>query len=178
MDVIMKAFHKKRLMKLVELLQRIEPEKFDIDQWMSTDFDSLYNDKSPSTKKPVKAEECGSAGCGMGWATTIPSFRKAGLLLFRNVSTYDRTVISRGCQVVLTDLKTKKPIASEYEAAALFFGLDFDQAMAIFHPNGYPRDKITTPMMVSRKIRKLLGNPDLWKNGQRWYHRSHHRSHI
>ena len=113
----MKAFHKKRLLKLVELLEKLPRKRFDYDHWVGSDWKG----------KPDLS--CGTTACAFGWATTIPSFRKAGLHL---QSGYDYTdVIFKGRR--------------GFWAASEFFGLSEEEAENLFSPEGSAYYMIETP---------------------------------
>ena len=155
----MKAYQRKRLEKLADFLETIPPEKFDMQVWMKVSFTALSNLHKSEVYddlvlEPVDANVCGTAGCALGWATTIPSFRKAGLRLFNKVKKDGNTLTSWGCTVRLVDPKTGQFIATTYEAAAIFFGLTDDEATDLFCFWHYGRG--STPKSVARKIRNLL----------------------
>lgn len=57
-----------RLLKLARFLDTLPPERFYFGRWASA----------------VCIDDCGTTACAMGWATTIPAFRKLGLRLFNN----------------------------------------------------------------------------------------------
>ena len=156
----MKAYHRQRLEKLVDLLEKkIPPEKFDMKLWMRVSFTALSDLHKSSVYddlvlEPINANICGSAGCALGWATTIPSFEKAGLRLFNKVKKDGNTLTSWGCIVRLVNPKTGEFIASTYDAAAIFFGITYDEAVGLFSFWEYGPEP--TPKSVARKIRKLL----------------------
>src|SRR4051812_34205362 len=60
--------HARRLLKLANKLETVPRKKFDMGQWWGPVRDAQEN-------------VCGTAGCALGWATTVPSFRAAGLSL-------------------------------------------------------------------------------------------------
>ncbi len=58
--------NKRRLRTLQKFLRtKVDPDRFDMDRWAG----EIKNGKPA----------CGTSACALGWATTIPSFRKAGL---------------------------------------------------------------------------------------------------
>lgn len=62
---------KRRLLKLAAFLEKLPPERFDYDRWVGNDW----------LGEPDLS--CGTAACALGWATTIPEFRRLGLRLSR-----------------------------------------------------------------------------------------------
>lgn len=86
--------------------------------------------------------ECGSSACALGWATTIPSFRKAGLRL------YYKSANAR-CYVQYN--KERHPVS----AASKFFNISEDDAQHIFTDwaHVYGAKAINE---VCRKIEKLV----------------------
>lgn len=61
----MKAFQRKRLLKLADYLYTIPNRKFDLSCW-----------------------ECGTTACAMGYACKMPSFNRAGLRLIHGTPKY------------------------------------------------------------------------------------------
>ena len=61
----MKAFQRKRLLKLADRLDTVPNRKFDLACW-----------------------ECSTAACAMGYACRMPAFNKAGLKFVNSVPTY------------------------------------------------------------------------------------------
>ncbi len=64
--------YKRRLLKLADFLDTVPEERFNFRKWVNNDWGG-------------KADlSCGTQACALGWATTIPSFRKLGLRLIKN----------------------------------------------------------------------------------------------
>jgi len=154
--------NRKRLEKLADFLETNpllqKKGKFDLNTWMSSyDMmrDSMYQklakktENLPAFDKNCNPIECRTVGCAMGWATTIPSFRKAGLKL-----QLDNDGIAEIC------LKTKDGYFTEMRAAEVFF--DFDQfdhyriPELLFLPHYYLEKKRRNPKAVAKRIRELL----------------------
>ena len=128
----MKFYHKNRLLKLADLLDTVPETKFNLKEWVL--------DKQLGISEDVnKIKECGYAGCAVGWATTIPSFRKAGLRLYYKGSHY------------VQYKEEKHPIS----AASKFFNISEFDARDIFADwtNMYGAKAINE---VCRKIEKLV----------------------
>ena len=81
---------------------------------------------------------CGTAACALGWATTIPAFRDAGL--YRD-ECGDPTF----------------GFACGLGAGANFFGLTAEQSSHLFWPYSYGKNDDKSPRGVAARIRELLG---------------------
>ena len=151
----MNAYQRKRLEKLAEFLKTVPPEKFDMEQWMDTEDATDATERSRDV--PVDANACGTVGCAMGWATTIPSFRKAGLRLFRITNYLGQP--SSACHVALVDKKTGH-ISSDFSAAADFFGISISESEKLFSPDHYKENQRKNPKFVSKRITNFLKQYD------------------
>lgn len=106
----------RRLLKLADFLDALPPARFDYGVWVRSDWQGS-SDLS-----------CGTAACALGWATTIPEFRKMGLRLVRR-------------------FKSGVPVYKSREgasAAAAFFGVTDEEAFYLFVRNVHktrPRSK-------------------------------------
>jgi len=63
------SVYKKRLLKLADVLRKLPEAKFDYGSWVGNNW------------KGKSDLSCGTTACALGWATTIPSLRRAGLRL-------------------------------------------------------------------------------------------------
>lgn len=114
--------NKERLIKLAEHLEtKVPANRFDMGRWgmLALGATSLV--------------ECDSAACALGWATTVPEFRKEGLKLASGM-------------VFLGNL-------TGYEAASALFGITESQASALFH--GLNREH-EEPKDVAERIRTFV----------------------
>jgi len=120
-----KHYHKKRLLKLADFLLTVPAEQFNMKNW--------------ALKEKNGKPACGTVACACGWATTIPSFRKAG---FRLVGTEFRP-----------ELEYKG--SYQFYAAAKFFDISVVDAEYLFHPAsyGFYNPKIKT---VTDRIKKFV----------------------
>lgn len=127
-------WHRNRLLKLVKLLRTKKvANHFNLDDWANKELGEF-------TKKKV---DCGTEACAVGWACTIPSFRKAGLKL------------ANSHEII-------EPMFNEYRglsAAAQFFGMSYRESEQHFHPVGYPEGydengnwRKATPKDVANKL--------------------------
>lgn len=60
----MKKVYAKRLLKLADFLEALDPEDFDYSTWCNARW----------TGEP----SCGTTACALGWATAMPCFRRLG----------------------------------------------------------------------------------------------------
>lgn len=111
---------KNRLLKLADFLETVDKNRFDLSLWRELRF-------SPS--------KCGTVACAVGWATTIPSFKKAGFTFESNAPKY----------------KTY----DSWEAVTKFFSLDNLDAFYLFSIFDY-NDENPTPKMVTKRIRSFV----------------------
>lgn len=135
-----------RLGKLATQLFTVKPARFDFVRWVGDDW------------RGAPDLSCGTTGCAVGHATTIPAFQKAGLRL-------SYSPIGKNHYPCFNGL-------SHFEAVKSFFGISHSQALYLFHPAGVP-DAITapearglpgfsglgrdaTPKKVARRIREFI----------------------
>lgn len=138
--------YKRRLLKLADFLEKLPKEKFDYGVWAE--------DQTHSGKCDSRMTACGTAGCALGWACTIPSFRRLGVRL--DVSTtgncaYPVTVNGRG-----------KPDYGATEVAQLLFGLNPNEANYLFYEGTSSNYYLHSPKNVAKKIRKFAEKKN-WK---------------
>lgn len=137
-----------RLNKLLDLFENFDEKvngKFDLSIWAR----ELDNDKP----------KCGTAACALGWATAIPSFRKAGFRLVK-----DDFFSRENDHVNLKWKPAYKDIEDlPFTAAAYFFGITIKDADDAFDSDG---SKVTRKQMISR-LKKLIKKNEkrLAKNG-------------
>lgn len=65
----MKKVHAQRLLKLAKFLDELPEERFDLATWVGRSW------------KGKQDLSCGTTACALGWACTIPEFRKLGARL-------------------------------------------------------------------------------------------------
>lgn len=131
----------KRLLRLAKRLDRVKPERFNINKWVGDSWEGKQD------------LSCGTSACALGWATTIPEFSKAGLKLYRPNGALQAFVAFSGKGGI------KQPYAHSQALtnAAAFFGLDDETAREIFWPDSYPMDSFAvTPRVVARRIRAIV----------------------
>lgn len=128
----MNATGKRRLLKLADFLENMPRNKA---------FDMSVIASNIDAGQPA----CGSSACAIGWATAIPSFRRAGLRLNQ------RGRVRHG----------NKRCGGAYTAAAKsFFSLDFGEATHLFGDNWLPSAGLTARKNAVKRIRKFVAQQD------------------
>lgn len=98
-----------RLLRLAKFLRTLPPERFDYSLWVGAD----WNGKSLNS--------CDTTACALGWATMIPSLRRAGLVL-------KKYTFSEGGYVGLRHDTRSVSL----DAAAEVFGISEEEAHQLF----------------------------------------------
>jgi len=112
----MNKHHINRLEKLYTFLGTVKPEKFDFSSW-------AQGSHCGDIEQNINA--CGTTACAMGWAGSMPEFRKRGLkLVWKQNST--------GGFVIFTDQDGESFYGDE--AGEVFFGLTAKEANYLFIP--------------------------------------------
>jgi hypothetical protein len=136
----MKKFHIDRLEKLYNFLGTIKPSKFYFGAWGTTDSVSSITSHM---------NVCGTTACALGWAGSIPEFRKRGLKLV-----WDEVRLE--AWVEYKDSKGNEYVSED--AGAEFFGLTDAEAYKLFIPDdlaGFGTDDM--PLSQYRKLlRKFI----------------------
>lgn len=127
--------YKKRLEALADFLVTVSPKKFDFSQ-----FASATNLGEPN---------CGTVGCALGWACTMPKFQNLGLRL---AQTDERTI-----EPILPDADLEG-----WTVAMYLFDLTTEDAQYLFipmyrHPElGFGEARSATPKQVAEHIREFI----------------------
>lgn len=111
--------YKRRLLQLVDKLRKLPVKRFNYSTWVGKDWAGA-SDLS-----------CGTTACALGWATTIPALRRAGLRL-GHLPGEDIDSFQPFAPHMLGD--TPSYDSAEY-AAAEVFGLSLDEYEYLFIPN-------------------------------------------
>lgn len=120
----------KRLMKLIEFMEKLPKkanEHFSMWRWIKHRGEDDHG--FGKYIRPGDPMTCGTTACALGWAATVPSFRKAGLKVYAEEDGPDN-----------------------YDVAVRFFDLDHMQFEEIF--GGTNDDK--TPKQWAKRVRKLV----------------------
>lgn len=114
--------YKNRLLKLADFLEKLPRKKFDYDHWAGRDWEGKCD------------LSCGTTDCALGWATTMPLFRRLGLRLgFEpNKGPYPQIIYGQ-CK-------------NHYAATKNIFNLTNDDTNFLFIPWLYRN--ISTPWLV------------------------------
>jgi hypothetical protein len=102
----------KRLLILAAFLETVPEHKFDLEDWRDTGLERLTSGEringDYTTDEKLLNNSCGTTGCAIGWACTIPEFIEDGF-------TWD------GSSPLLTNSDTK---LYEWFAVEEFFSID------------------------------------------------------
>lgn len=121
----------RRLLKLASFLRELPRNRFNYSRWVDANWQG-------------KADlSCGTSACALGWATTMPTFRRLGLRL-KQYSGGGYVLMKKGDGETIGSI----PAASEV------FGITWDQATHLFIPaEGEER---ATPKQVAKKIERFV----------------------
>lgn len=114
----------RRLLKLAAFLRNLPRNRFDYTQFVGDDWEG-----APDLS-------CGTTACAMGWATTMPEFRRLGLRLAAGGYPH---IQGRGSGIA---------------AAETLFALGFGDAMYLFVPG--LGEHPATPKQVAAKIERFV----------------------
>ena len=134
---------RKRLEKLRDGLRAIKDQsRFDMNRW------GTRRNTNKDERQHINEDNCGTAGCALGWATGIFS-QKNFYLKFVNGNC--------GSSVVY---RTNSGIFSGYKAGEKFFGITDDQADYLFYPGRYGSEtnKITPEHVIAHIDNLLSGS--------------------
>lgn len=124
---------KGRLTKLIEFMRsrpKSAEKHFSMGRWFVHDGEHSLHVRYVTREA---LQDCGTTACALGWAATVPSFRRAGLRV---------PAISCG----------PEPIA----IAETFFDLDNDRTHALFNPGLMGNEVPKTPKQWARMARSLM----------------------
>lgn len=123
---------KEKLLKLAALLECVPQGSFDMWKW-GNDY---RKPKPPNMEKAtLQQNECGFAGCAMGWAAHVGLFD--GL-----------TLITERCLAPGVRYGRK----TDFDAAAELFGITYGESHRLFYPSG----KDDSPKAVAGRIREFV----------------------
>jgi len=138
-------FNKHRMQVLYNfLLTAPLTGRFDLRSWAG-------NDDIPWEGNPNLS--CGTSACAVGWATTIPEFRDAGLHLTSGWGEAGLHLTDAGLEYNCPEDGITYPAFTGVEK---FFGINFDTAMWAFSNDAY--DGEATPQDVAERLQYLLDN--------------------
>ncbi len=124
-----------RLLRLAAFLRTLPRKRFNYNVWVGHDW------------RGAADLSCGTTACALGWATTIPSLRRAGLqLVSRGIGQYGYVVLKT---------KGRRQVYSSMTAAQEVFSLNELEASYIFVPSD---DGDATAKQVARKIERFVSS--------------------
>lgn len=134
----MKKHHINRLEKLYTFLGTVNPKKFNFVSWAV----------SKSGKPDVNV--CGTTACALGWAGSMPEFRKRGLRL-----EWDTYAGIAEAEVCLPANDGSGEYFYGEDAGAEFFGLSFREAWYLFIPDSCAAENMPLNE-YRRRLRKFI----------------------
>ena len=114
----------RRLLALAAFLRKLPRKRFNYAMWSDDD----HTEKS-----------CGTTGCALGWAASMPRFRRLGLHI-------------DGTGIPVCGNPFDGNIGAS--AGAEIFGISYGEACELFHPN--EDEENATPKYVARKIERFV----------------------
>lgn len=131
MKSVSRAVGNRRLLKLAAFLRKLPRKRFDYCTWTGDNW------------KGAQDLSCGTTACALGWAATMPTFRRLGLYL--NVYGTPELPGARGREW------WESPAIV---AASRLFSITTNQAGMLFAPDEDEED--ATPKYVARKIERFV----------------------
>lgn len=126
-----------RLLKLAAFLKNLPRKRFDYTSWVGEGF------------KGAPDLSCGTTACALGWAATMPEFKRLGLYI-----KVEKGFDSDGLPEVYGYPALKRERCIEGDAGQVIFGLDSHEAYFLFHPMS--GESNATPKYVARKIEAFV----------------------
>lgn len=159
MAKVKRVFRPDLLKDLANYLNKID-NQFNLDGWVQLKEDESWwidkekaaklTGKKPPTHKLFK--ECGTTGCAMGHAPSVPSIWKAGLRL---TTTCDN---DNGDNTTTIVPENKFTGSQDFEAAMEIFGIPRAVSEYFFDPDQYDTH-VKNPKIVAKRIYEFLENP-------------------
>jgi hypothetical protein len=125
-----------RLLKLADFLDKLPRKFFDYGNWAKTDG-----------KKRV-VQECGTNACALGWACTMPEFKRLGATLVVDFVDNDDGLY------LAPRMRKENQSRFEYGVSEDVFGLSCAEHETLFRPGD--DEDAATPKYVAKKIRKFV----------------------
>lgn len=153
--------NKERLAEMVELLRKIDEDRtlasmFDLGAWLEAPTyaaakrvaDAAPEEKIEALKQTYEegrsnGDSCGTSACAMGFACLHPPFIAQGLTYIPHMG------------IVYTSEEQGKRWTG-FEAAADFFGIDYDDAYNFFAKTRYSTYDKTSPWQVADRIEQFI----------------------
>jgi hypothetical protein len=142
----------KRLLILATFLETVPEHKFDLMNWRDTGLEKLTLGERLSgdymSNEKLLNNSCGTTGCAIGWACTIPEFIKDGFTW------------SGLCPILTDNSKEWRGWSKEWyglDAILNFFNIDESTTFHLFEDNSYDDDK-SGSKDVANRIREVVYN--------------------
>ena len=143
--------NKRRLEAVAKKLDALPRERFDYGQWV--DHSWKGNPDLP----------CGASACALGWATTIPALRKAGLRLSRKrepiLGAFYAYVHIVGHRKTRNECGQLDKLLTSINAAAKIFDISVPEAAYLFIPASVYRNRPAanaSAKRVAKHIREFI----------------------
>lgn len=131
---------------LAKFLRKVPAERFDMSYW-----GKVENGDLTGKTLCLKRNACGTSACALGWATQVPSFKKAGLkLVVTDVYPQADEAFENFAEVRFGKEKFSMP------AARAFFEIGQLESHYLFDPNTYSDSQDIAPREVIVRIAYLL----------------------
>lgn len=130
----MEKKHAKRLLKLADFLSELPKKNFDYCDVIRFD------------------PKCGSVGCAIGWAVTLPFAKREGYRVKKSKCT---NFFSALTEEVLDICKGGQHVEFD-EVGVDLFGLTYGEASLLFTPDSSGLGEDATPKQVAKHIRKFV----------------------
>jgi hypothetical protein len=135
----------KRLLILAVFLDTVPEHKFDLSSWRDTELEKLTPGELLSgdyiSNEKLLNNSCGTTGCAIGWACTIPEFIEDGFSW------------SRACPLLTDNSKDWYG----FDAVLNFFSIDESTSEYLFIDTSYDDDK-SGSKDVANRIREVVSN--------------------
>jgi hypothetical protein len=138
----------KRLLILAAFLETVPEHKFDLMNWRDTGLEKLTLGERLSgdymSNEKLLNNSCGTTGCAIGWACTIPEFIEDGFTW-------------SGRWPLLTTDSSSEALFSGWCAVEYFFSIDKVTSEYLFMDTFYDNDK-SGSKDVANRIREVVSN--------------------
>jgi len=136
--------YKRRLLALADLLQKLPAKRFNYSSWVGDD----WGGKSDLS--------CGTTACAFGWATTMPSLRRLGLVLHKVHQDISEVKLHKNGKYLEPDKAAREVFGLSYgEFEYLFVPYSGRELTSYKLPESYLGDRASAKE-VAAHIRKFV----------------------
>jgi hypothetical protein len=146
----------KRLLILAAFLETVPEHKFSLEDWRESpelsddeNYFSLSELNASLSNESLMNHSCGTTGCAIGWACTIPEFIEDGF-------TWEDGY-TRGNHGPLLPDSSSEALFSGWCAVEYFFSIDKVTSEYLFMDTSYDEDK-SGSKDVANRIREVVSN--------------------